>query len=126
MADLGALRSSLLALHRELLQAQRIQVERFGGRMSSSELLQAAAEDFRFGWLRTISELITAMDEAAAEREEDPDAAEELERAAVDEAKRLFAPPDEATAFGARYLKALQDHPEVVLAHRDVIAALER
>ena len=28
-------------------------------------------------------------------------------------------------AFGARYLWALQDHPDVVMAHRDVTVALE-
>ena len=42
-----------------------------------------------------------------------------LERARV-----LLAPPDPSTPFGARYLKALQDHPDVVFAHRDVTAAL--
>ena len=38
--------------------------------------------------------------------------------------RALLAPPDPGTPFGARYLKALQDHPDVVLAHRDVTAAL--
>jgi hypothetical protein len=42
----------------------------------------------------------------------------------VGRARELLAPPDPDTPFGARYLRALQDHPEVVMAHRDVIAAL--
>ena len=120
MTDVAALRHALLALHRELLETQRIQAERFGGRMSAAEVLQAAADDLRFAWLKELSEAIGALDQARAE--EDAGAAEE----AVAAVRRLVAPPDPATAFGARYLRALQDHPGVVLAHRDVTAALGR
>jgi hypothetical protein len=52
----------LLGLHRELLEAQRIEVERFGGRMSASETLQAAVDDLRFSWIRTVSALISELD----------------------------------------------------------------
>jgi hypothetical protein len=114
------LRDALLDLHRELLGEQRIQAERFGGRMSASEVLQAAADDLRFSWLKELSELIAALDEARAEGD---DAAAE---AAIARARDLVDPPDPDTAFGARYLRALQDHPGVVLAHRDVTAALAR
>ena len=116
--DLRTLRPALLELHKELLEAQRIAAERFDGRMSSSEVLQAAADDLRFGWLRTISELISELDDAVA--------ADEPERvdAAVSHVSRLLAPPHPDTAFGRRYLRALQEHPGVVLAHRDVVAAL--
>jgi hypothetical protein len=122
MVDVRSLRRSLLKLHRELLQAQRIEAERFGGRMSASETLQAAADDLRFSWIRAVSVLISELDEAIG-----TDGSEG--RAAVGrvvrQARDLFVPPDPATSFGARYLRALQDHPEVVLAHRDVVAALE-
>jgi hypothetical protein len=40
-------------------------------------------------------------------------------------ARGVLAPPDGASTFGARYLQALQEHPAVVLAHRDVVAALD-
>ena len=118
MADIASVRQALLELHRELLEAQQIQVERFGGRMSTSEVLQAAADDLRFSWLRELSELIAALDQAHSD--EDVAATEAL----VERARDLLAPPDRDTAFGARYLRALQDHPGVVLAHRDVTAAL--
>src|SRR5918998_2338033 len=111
MADVASARRALLELHRELLQAQRVQAERFGGRMSSSEVLQAAAEDLRFDWLRTLSTLVAELDEAGREDEDDPVAG------ALGRARALLAPPDPETAFGARYLQALQDHPEVVMAH---------
>jgi hypothetical protein len=118
MTDTSALRRALLELHRVLLQAQRIEAERFGGRMSSSEVLQAAADDLRFSWLKELSSLIAALDRARAD--EDAGAA----AAAVDRACALLDPPDPATAFGARYLQALQHDPDVVFAHRDVRAAL--
>lgn len=118
MADVASARRALLELHRQLLQAQRVQTERFGGRMTSSELLQAAADDLRFSWLKDLSELIAELDQARA----DDDAA--ATEAAVARARKLLAPPDPGTPFGARYLRALQDHPEVVMAHRDVTNAL--
>jgi hypothetical protein len=114
----GAARAALLELHRHLLHAQRLQAERFDGRMSASEFLQAAAEDLRFSWLTELSGLITALDQARAD--DDHGAAE----AALDRAQALLAPPDAESAFGRRYLQALQDHPEVVFAHRDAVFAL--
>ena len=111
-------RPALLELHRRLLEAQRVQAERFGGRLTSTELLQAAADDLRFSWLKELSELIAALDQARA------DGDEAGQDAAIARARQLLAPPDPDTPFGARYLRALQDHPEVVLAHRDVTAAL--
>ena len=118
MLDTQALRTALLNLHRELLQVQRIEAERFGGRMSASETLQAAADDLRFSWLRQLSALVTEMDQARSSGDEQQVAA------GVERARALLDPPDPDTAFGARYLRVLQDHPAAVLAHRDVTAAL--
>ena len=75
--------------------------------MSAGEVLQAAAEDLRFDWLRTLSQLIGELDEAAAE---------DLDRMAlvVARARGLLAPPDPETTFGVRYLQALRGHPSVV------------
>ena len=120
MIDVDDLRRRLLDLHRELLESQRIEAERFGGRMSASEVLQAAADDLRFSWLKSLSEPIAELDQARAEG----DAA--AATAAIARLRELLDPPDPDTAFGARYLRALQDHPGVVLAHRDVTAALAR
>jgi len=115
MADTAAVRTALLALHRELLEAQRIDAERFGGRMSSADVLQAAIDDPRFDWLRSLSEIVAQLDGA----EDDAEAA-----GAVDRLRALIHPPDESSSFGRVYLRALQRHPGVVLAHRDVTAAL--
>ncbi|HEX8101914.1 MAG TPA: phosphotransferase [Solirubrobacteraceae bacterium] len=112
MTSPPALRSALLDLHRELLEWQRRRFERVHGRMDAAELLQAAADDINFSWLRPVSQLIADLDASDG-------AAEAIERA-----RALFAPPDEATGFGRRYLEALQDEPAVVLAHARVLAAL--
>jgi hypothetical protein len=117
MAANADLRRALLTLHRVLLQHQRVQAERFGGRMSASEVLQAAADDLRFSWLHELSSLIAALDQAQADEDEAG------VRAGVERARALLDPPDPDTAFGARYLRALQDDPDVVFAHRDVTAA---
>jgi hypothetical protein len=122
VAELRSLRRALLELHRELLEAQRIEVERFGGRMSASETLQAAVDDLRFSWIRTVSAVVSELDEALRADEHQSQAAVD---GVVQQARDLFVPPDPDTSFGARYLRALQDHPGVVLAHRNVVEALE-
>lgn len=118
MADSDALRDALVALHRELLETVRIEAERTRGRMSAAELLQAASDDLRFRWLGYLSEVITDFDEGRKEQRPGVDA--EL----VERTRALLAPPDPGTGFGGRYLRALQEHPSVVLAHRDVLAHL--
>jgi hypothetical protein len=105
--DTRKARAGLLELHRRLLQAQRVEVERFGGRMTPGELLQAATEDLRFSWLRELSQLLADDSDDAVAR-----------------AGALIAPPDPDTPFGARYLHCLQTYPDVVIAHRDAVAAL--
>jgi hypothetical protein len=67
----------------------------------------------------TLSQLISELDEAVAE-------ATGGVTAVVSGVRALLAPPDPDSAFGTRYLQALQDHPGVVLAHRSVTAALGR
>src|SRR3954464_594828 len=96
VSEIAALRTALLGLHRELLEAQRIQAERFGGRMSAGEVLQAAAEDLRFDWLRTLSQLIGQLDGAAAAVSDEPAGVVVVART-----RALLAPPDPETTFGA-------------------------
>ena len=117
-SDVTLARTALLELHGRLLQAQRIQAERFGGRMTATQLLQAATEDLRFSWLKQLSQLIAELDQARTDNDAD------ATQAALAKALVLLAAPDPDTAFGARYLQVLQEHPEVVFAHRDATAAL--
>ena len=111
---LAAVRPPLLDLHRRLLEAERADMERFQGRLSSAEFLQIATGGIRMGWLQPLSELIVALDEAL---EADP-------QAIVDRARALVAPPDGSTPFGRRYLSMLQREPGVVMAHAALVRAL--
>jgi hypothetical protein len=117
MADepLAAVRDGILDVHRELLQHQRVDVERIYGRMSAGDLLQATISDLRFAWLRPLSELATEIDALLgdAARRGDANARDEL----LERARGLVAPPDPDTAFGARYVDALQREPGVGVAH---------
>jgi hypothetical protein len=69
-----------------------------------------------------VSTVVSELDEALRADEHQSQAAVD---GVVQQARDLFVPPDPDTSFGARYLRALQDHPGVVLAHRDVVEALE-
>lgn len=125
MSDhLAAIRAPLLDVHRRLLAAERADIERFQGRLSSAEFLQIATGGIRTQWLAPLSELIVELDEALEadrEAEKAPDA-----DAIVARARALVAPPDEATPFGRRYLSLLQRDPAVVMAHSALLRVLGR
>lgn len=116
--DLERIRGPLLELHREILGAERFDLERFHGRMTGTEFLQIVTDSLRYSWLLPLSELIVAIDEALAA--EEPEPAEPL----LDRARGLLLPPDDATAFGQQYLRLLQQAPGVAVAHGAVRRAL--
>jgi hypothetical protein len=120
--DLTALRRHLLDLHRQLLEAERVDLERYGGRLTGAEFLQIASQSFRLAWLRPLSELIVAIDEALDGDEAEPGA--ETPETLVARVRALVAPPDPATPFGRRYLAMLQVSPGVVMAHSALMGAL--
>jgi len=119
--DLTPLRSRLLDLHRQLLEAERVDLERYGGRLTGAEFLQIASQSFRLAWLRPLSELIVAIDEALDAGVEEP---AESPEALVARVRALVAPPDDGTPFGRRYLTMLQVSPAVVMAHSALVGAL--
>ena len=111
-----AARAALLDLHRTLLDAVRLEHERENGRVGNAEMLQLVAYDTRFAWLRPVSELIVALDELQAM----PDVSERDAAAVRVEIDSLFSRGE--AGFGERYFAALQESPDLVLAH----AALQR
>jgi hypothetical protein len=115
-------RPRLLELHRELLDAERADMERFQGRLSGAEFLQIATDSLRLAWLAPITELIVEIDELL-ESEDAPEGADDAV-ALVDRARGLVAPPDAETPFGRRYLGLLQRHPAVVMAHSALVRSL--
>ncbi|HEY2788219.1 MAG TPA: hypothetical protein VGI72_02125 [Gaiellales bacterium] len=123
---LVAVRPRLLELHRQLLEAERGDMERFQGRLSGAEFLQIATDSLRLAWLQPISELIVEIDETLEGKEREPEASggEDAATALIDRARALVAPPDADSAFGRRYLGMLQRHPGVVMAHSALLQAL--
>ena len=86
---LKEVRLGLLRLHKALIDAERGEIERRSGPMSSGHFLQMLIQDEAFAWLRPFSELIVQMDEAFATREPIP---EENARAYVRQVVALLAP----------------------------------
>lgn len=111
-----ALRQRLLDLHRALIEAERIELERTRGRLTATELWHLLIEDPALAWLGALSSLIVRFDEALADAALDP-----AELAA--EVRALLTPDPEGHDFHRRYRAVLHARPEVVLAHRAVMHA---
>ncbi len=120
-----AVRPRLLEVHRELLAAERADMERYQGRLSGAEFLQIVTDSPRVAWLGPLSELIVAIDEALEAEDDEPDDAPAADAGAlIDRARALVAPPDDTTPFGRRYLIMLQLHPGIVMAHSALVKEL--
>ncbi|MGE0864134.1 MAG: hypothetical protein AB7P34_09550 [Vicinamibacterales bacterium] len=117
---LRELRQTLLHLHKTLIDWQRAEFEQDHGPMSASQLLQIIFNHEAFAWLRPMSGLIVAIDEALAAKPPESPAVSPL----VTQARELAAPAA-GTAYAIRYHAALQELPEAVLAHRDLVTLLK-
>ena len=120
------LRKALLHLHKTLLDWERAAYVRVHGRASAGEWLKLIVEDPQFAWLRPISELIVRIDETMETEDADgaSDSSMELE-ALIARARDVVAPATAHTPHAQRYLAALQEHPDAVLAHRAVTTILK-
>ena len=117
------LRRALLPLHKTLLEWERKIYEREHGRkMGAGELLQIIMTAPQFAWLRPISEVIVRIDQALDE--EAPDTPVDVD-AIIIQARRLVAPDQTEKPYAQRYLTALQEVPDVVVAHGKVTAILK-
>jgi len=111
-----SLHRALLALHKAVLAAERENLERVHGSLSSAAFLQIVSDPLRYGWLKPFSELILAFEEDEEERLP----AEELRQRTRD----LLLPPTQKTPFGRRYLSLMQGEPTLVLAHAELAKLL--
>jgi hypothetical protein len=119
-ALLTELRHLLLQLHKTLIDWQRADYERVHGRLQTSQLLNVIFDDPAFAWLRAMSGLIVSIDEAL-----------DTKKPAVTESGPLVArardlvAPQAGTPYAQRYHAALQELPDAVLAHRDLVTLLK-
>ncbi|PSB49494.1 hypothetical protein C7B80_01790 [Cyanosarcina cf. burmensis CCALA 770] len=118
---LSELRIKLLRLHKLLLETERLTYEQVREQVSRGELLQLVIRHEHFAWLHRLSALIIQIDELLHDGElVTPEAME-----AIDSDIRTLLSPDElGDEFAMKYNTALQHHPDVVLAHADVVMLL--
>lgn len=116
------LRHALLRLHKVLLDWERTGYERIHGRQSSSDLLEALLNDPQFAWLRPMSQLIVRIDEILDDKT--PPMRNDLDEV-VAQVRVLTSPNESGNIYERRYDMALQEHPDAVFAHRDLLALLK-
>jgi hypothetical protein len=121
-ARLRDLSQRLLRLHGLLLNRERRAYERQHGALASRTLLDLLLNDEGFAWLRSLSGLAAHIDELVDDAEPLP--TEVIERV-FGEAARLLK-SGEQSAFHDKYRAALQESPEVVMAHAEVSKLLPR
>lgn len=114
------IRLALQELHRRLLHVERLQYERSFGRVHN--LLQLAAGDPAFAWIRALSQLMVRLDERIADSDH-PLTATDV-RLAATQVRALVSPDENGTVFQHHYYRALQEHPDVVMAHSGVVRSL--
>jgi hypothetical protein len=121
VARLRAWRMALLDLHKLLIDEERRRYERAHGPIGGPrQALRLLMQDPWFGWLRPMGDLIVRLDERLAG--EAPVTAGELEAAAASTLGLLH--DGETSSFGQAYRRALQDVPDVVVAHGRLLQLL--
>ena len=119
---LRELSARLLRLHSLLLDRQRRAYERRHGAVPAGDLLNLLLHDAAFAWLRSLSGMVARIDELVDVDEPlTPEAVEAVFR----ETYRLLK-SEERDAFHDNYRDALQDSPEIVMAHAEVGKILPR
>jgi len=123
LKQLRDVRKGLLRLHKTLLDAERVHYERVNGRIEGGGiLLQLLIHDPWFGWLRPLSELVVQIDERL---DADEPTRVSQAKALIDQAKSLLRPSEGGDVFQENYHAALQQTPDVVIAHHEVSVLLQ-
>ena len=121
---LQQLRDKLLDLHKTAIEFERERYEKTVGVIQSPyHFLQLVTRDPWFAWLHPLSQLIVAIDEAVEEKEPLTGAvADALQK----QTRTLLLASENAPGFSGHYFVALQQEPEVVMAHAAVINLIGR
>ena len=123
--ELKNLRQGMLKLHKLLLDTERIGFERARGKISNSyEFLQLALKDPWFDWLHRLSELIVEVDETLDTLNSDKAPTEDDGKALIDRIKQLLSPSESGSEFQKNYFLSLQQSPDVVLLHSELMKLL--
>jgi len=119
---LNALRPRLLHLHKLLVDYERRNYERHHGKVSNNEFLQLLIGDDRLKWMRFFSEMIVEIDELLESKEPvDPEEVASI----LSNARKLLNPSLISDEFDNHYREALQNDPDIVMAHQAVRESLK-
>lgn len=118
---LSELRLKLLRLHKLLLEAERVAYEQVQGQVSKGQLLQLVISHEQFAWLHRLSQIVVQIDEL--QQADEPITLETIATFLAD-VRTLLTPSESGDAFATKYDAALQQNPDVVLAHADVVTLL--
>ena len=110
----------LLALHKLLLDRERRVYESRHGAAAAADLLRLLLQDEQFAWLRPLSRLAAEMDGLV---DSDDPLSEEVAQQAYRDVYRLLA-SGERGVFQDKYRDALQESPDVVMAHANIRSVL--
>lgn len=113
--------AGLVRLHALLLERERRAYEYRHGAVSAHALLHLVLHDAHFAWLRSLSMLMAEID--AVVDADEPFVAEDARRL-LRAVHRLLKSGD-AGAFQDKYRDALQESPDVVMAHAGISKVLQ-
>src|SRR5579872_6772194 len=99
------LRTTLLRLHKTLMDMERRDYEAANGRVSTGELFRLVLDHQQFAWLHNLSEFVVRLDESLAGKEP---VTQDDAHAAIVLARKIFAPSEFGDAFQKRYFAAIQ------------------
>jgi hypothetical protein len=120
---LTSLSKSLLALHKTLLESERVGYEEsFGTIATPAAFFQLVTGDPWFAWLRQLSAFIVSIDERLGEKGKPVTKVEAAEF--VTRARALLTPEQTGLGFGFHYHNAMQRDPDVILAHAGLMKFL--
>jgi len=117
---LKEVRKPLLALHKSILDHERVAYEKVNGPVTPAAFLQQLIGGADFRWIAPLSTAIANIDELLDDEKVTAD-----DRIAGAEAvASLFQPDAPDNAFRQRYLPLLQESPSVLHEHGRVVQAL--
>jgi hypothetical protein len=124
LAHLREIRSSLLTLHKALLDSEQEAYERVNGPVKSKgELFQLVVSDEWFSWLRPISQFIVRIDESLASKEPITlDQANEL----IAQTRALLNVAESGTEPEERYYQAIQRDSDIAFMHAQMLNLLKQ
>src|ERR1041385_3352312 len=122
-ARLTEIRNALLKLHKVLLDWERIRYEKSNGRIEDMmRLLNLTINDPAFAWLRGLTTLVVQIDERMEDKK--VPLTSSVAKSLIAEAKQILSPSQTGNDFQRNYYWALQETPDIVIAHSAMVKLL--